>query len=699
MKDFCLHFWQRSPRRRVVWLAAFTVVVVALGVIVLVANHRRADPTVSASTHDPNYPIADLASRDDDSRALRWRTTGQTAGAAVTITWPKPVPIGHLEVRGASDPALAIADAYVTFSDGSSLSVQAGPNSDATTSFHERRVRWARFTVSASREPAATAVGLSSLHFSDDDALASSGTGSDPTSTVTASSSTPMSTPHAVIDGAPLGGSAALGATWRSATAGPQWVKIAWSRPREIATVQIYGSPDGAGQATSGRLEFGDGSVIEVGAILPGDASPTTVGFMPRVVDSVRFSTDSASPVSLREVAVFDAGQTPALPGPARGAVVAPPTAGDCAVPPTPADVTSGARLVCPAPGSVAGERLRVVVAAQPSTAIEVVGWRADASLTGTGAVASLARTTTGPSGYGEIDLDPRMLLHGPLTLRLNVTGSPKPLYAQVVNRMGVRQAPDASGQAGGMTMVWGDEFTAPLSISQSGRGTTYAATKPSYSGPSEFGSAVFADPAWGTDSLGTVDQDYLRIRASDLPGDRPDPLNWGRHHLGGIVSSAAVGGSGFSAQYGYFEARILGAPGEGTWPAFWALSGQSLVDPQKPTGELDVVELYGHDSRSSCHSIHSWVGGKDSPDIRCVNDNGIDDWALQWHTYGARMTPTGTTFYVDGREVATLPTPDAADEPYYFMLNLSMGGGWPIDLGPTGGVSDMYVDYVRVFV
>ena len=675
--------------------------VVAIGLIVVVADHVKADLSVSASSHDPTYPIAELTSSGDASRTLRWRTTGETVGAAVTVSWSSPVSIGHVEARAASDAALAIAAAYLTFSDGSSLSIRPDRNGDLSASFHERNIRWARLTVSAVTDPATTAVGLSTLRFSDDNALPALNTAveDEPVGTVTASSSAATTTPQAIVDGTPIRGSAELGAPWRSATAGPQWVDIAWTQPREIASVQIYGSPDASGPVTSGRLEFGDGSVVEVGAVPAGDAAPTTIGFMPRVTKSVRFWTDSSTPVSLRELAVFDVGQRPVMPEPGPGVAIALPAAGSCSVPTAPADVTSGPRLICPAPGSVVGERLHVVLAAQPSAQVEAVAWMADASLSGTGAVASLARTVTGQSGYAEIELDTRRLLQGPATIRLNVSGSPKPLYVQVVNPMGIRQADNASGHANGMTMAWADEFTAPLSINKSGQGATYAATKPSHSGPSEFGSAVFADPEWRTDSVGTADRDFLRIRVTDLPSDRPDPLNWGRRYLGGIISSSAVGGSGFSAQYGYFEARILGAPGEGTWPAFWALSNQSLIDPKKSTGELDVVELYGRDSRGSCHSIHSWVDGKDDPDIRCVTDNGIDDWALQWHTYGARMTPTGSTFYVDGREVATLPAPVSADEPYYFMLNLAMGGGWPADISSTGNISDMYVDYVRVLV
>ena len=74
-------------------------------------------------------------------------------------------------------------------------------------------------------------------------------------------------------------------------------------------------------------------------------------------------------------------------------------------------------------------------------------------------------------------------------------------------------------------------------------------------------------------------------------------------------------------------------------------------------------------------------------------------DGARHGHVYGARVTPDGTvTYYVDGTQVSRLHGLVDADQPFYFLLDLAMGGGWPEDLGATGGISDMYVDYVRVY-
>ena len=42
--------------------------------------------------------------------------------------------------------------------------------------------------------------------------------------------------------------------------------------------------------------------------------------------------------------------------------------------------------------------------------------------------------------------------------------------------------------------------------------------------------------------------------------------------------------------------------------------------------------------------------------------------------------------------------SPRVEQIPSYFMVNLAVGGGWPVDLSRYGNVVDMYVDYVRVY-
>jgi beta-glucanase (GH16 family) len=70
----------------------------------------------------------------------------------------------------------------------------------------------------------------------------------------------------------------------------------------------------------------------------------------------------------------------------------------------------------------------------------------------------------------------------------------------------------------------------------------------------------------------------------------------------------------------------------------------------------------------------------------------------MAWHTYGVRITPNGATFSIDGVEVSTRTGLSHSTEPFFFLLDLALGGGWQVDLGPTGGITDMYVDWVRVY-
>jgi beta-glucanase (GH16 family) len=66
------------------------------------------------------------------------------------------------------------------------------------------------------------------------------------------------------------------------------------------------------------------------------------------------------------------------------------------------------------------------------------------------------------------------------------------------------------------------------------------------------------------------------------------------------------------------------------------------------------------------------------------------------FHTYGALVEEKEIVWYWDGIEIWRQKTPEAAKVPLYVMVDLAMGGGWPIDKAPSP--SYMYVDYVRAY-
>jgi len=66
------------------------------------------------------------------------------------------------------------------------------------------------------------------------------------------------------------------------------------------------------------------------------------------------------------------------------------------------------------------------------------------------------------------------------------------------------------------------------------------------------------------------------------------------------------------------------------------------------------------------------------------------------FHTYGALVEEKDITIYFDGVELWRQKTPPEAKVPLYIMVDLAMGGGWPIDRAVSP--SYMYVDYVRAY-
>ena len=64
------------------------------------------------------------------------------------------------------------------------------------------------------------------------------------------------------------------------------------------------------------------------------------------------------------------------------------------------------------------------------------------------------------------------------------------------------------------------------------------------------------------------------------------------------------------------------------------------------------------------------------------------------FHTYGALINADYIHFYFDGVELWKTPTPPEATEPLCVMVDLALGGGWPIDQTPNP--SHLLVDYIH---
>lgn len=538
--------------------------------------------------------------------------------------------------------------------------------------------------------------------------------------TVTASSTAFGFSARDLVD---TGSGVSSGAVWRSEneTTGA-WVDLSWSRTHVVRDIAIVRGPATEAGVTAGFLAFGDGSYLQIQL---SDSSLTTiVHFSPRTVDSIRFTATGFAPGSryaeLAELVVNGNTGATAIGAAEHGdaAMDAAITAGsgpDGHDPRVLRDGNRGVGASWPA-GDPTGSWVQFTwPEPQELASVEIVGGaqstmilRSGTIVFGDGAQLPVGAVLSDPERPTILGFMPRVTSSVRLTVD-GVDGSgPLALSAVRVYHQGATPSrptppapapPTAPGRAaGGRTLVYAEEFNHPVSMSRTGLAADYAAAKPVHNGAEDFGDAIFADPAQGFDNV-RVEDGNLRIDVKPVPPGYPDPQGWGRTHFGGLLASARTGGSGFSAQYGYFEARMLAPAAPGTWPAFWMLPSDNLVAPTPTVAEIDAVELYGHDPLGACHSTHEYKDGKDNGVAQCGGRFDDNSAALSWHTYGVSITPTENIFSIDGRIVATAPQVDGGGAPMFFLVDLALGGGWPVDLGAVQDRAAFYVDYVRVYV
>ncbi|MGI3779292.1 MAG: glycoside hydrolase family 16 protein [Janthinobacterium lividum] len=687
----------RPTRRRAIAIGA---VVLALGLVVAAAVVRHeqneggtglaSEAVVTASTTASGFSArAVVTSGSARSPGASWQARGEPVGAWVNMSWSIPRDLHELVIVRNPLTEPGITAGYLSFGDGSHVQVTLSTTSREThLPFTPRSTDRVRFTVSAASASAAAVISEIVVEGADaPDAVGTDG-GPDVAPLASLSSSSPSPSLAALVDSpAP----SQPGATWGATTRAGDWIELHWAQPQEISSIVIRGASSGA-RLGSAKLVFSDGGSVLAGGVLADPALPTTLGFMPRVTSSVRVvldKVDGAGPLELSEIEVYRVGATP--PAPVKVGSFPQARAGAC-----PSSGSSAAELevVCPLNGSRVGRDTTLDVAlgaAYTSASAQVVGQEDSQKAEG----------SRGPDGVARLSLNLASAPAGPVTVVVSADGrgvTEKTAHLQLLHE-GDR-APDvaSSSASRGRTLLYAEEFHHPVSTSRSGAGALYASAKSSSTGSDDFGDAIFADPSQGLGNMTTVDDQYLAMNTEERPDSFADPQGYNREHIGAMLASARTGGSGLSAQYGYFEARMYAPAMPGTWPAFWLLPSDNLAEKQSVVAEIDAVELYGHDPQGSCSTTHSYFNGKDTGKTQCGKRFDSEQKALAWHTYGVDVLPDVDVFYIDGKEVARAPQVDGGASPMFFLVNLALGGGWPVRLDPIQNRASLYVDYVRVY-
>ncbi len=160
--------------------------------------------------------------------------------------------------------------------------------------------------------------------------------------------------------------------------------------------------------------------------------------------------------------------------------------------------------------------------------------------------------------------------------------------------------------------------------------------------------------------------------------------------------------------QYGKFEISARMPRGQGIWPAIWMLPTDWEYGGWPKSGEIDIMEYLGHDTKTVYGTLHY---GNDSPNNTHTGTNYTiplgNDFYDDFHTFTLEWEENEMRWYVDGILYQTQTqwfTPNGIypapfDKQFHLLLNVAVGGNWPgYPDGTTQFPQRMYIDYVRVY-
>lgn len=159
--------------------------------------------------------------------------------------------------------------------------------------------------------------------------------------------------------------------------------------------------------------------------------------------------------------------------------------------------------------------------------------------------------------------------------------------------------------------------------------------------------------------------------------------------------------------KYGRFEIRAKLPQGRGLWPAIWMLPTDNVYGGWPHSGEIDIVELLGHEPGrvhgtlhySNLEKHHTYRGTNYTSRTRSFADD--------FHVFRLDWSPGMFHWYVDDQlyqtqtqwasGVKSFPAP--FDQRFHLILNLAVGGNWPGKPDAnTVFPQAMIVDFVRVY-
>ncbi len=233
-----------------------------------------------------------------------------------------------------------------------------------------------------------------------------------------------------------------------------------------------------------------------------------------------------------------------------------------------------------------------------------------------------------------------------------------------------------------GMTLLWSDEFDG---TEVNGSNWTF-----------EIGTG---SDGWGNNELQYYRAENTQIFEEHLVIEARQESFAGSNY----TSSRMITKNKFDFKYGRVDIRAVLPYGQGIWPALWML-GENISSVGWPAcGEVDIMELIGHQASTVYGTIHWADGNNNHADYGGNTSLSSGIFNDEFHVFSIIWNENEIRWLLDDQQFHVASISDAALSEFrknqFFIFNVAVGGNWP---GPpnsgTAFPQRMIVDYIRVF-
>ncbi len=241
----------------------------------------------------------------------------------------------------------------------------------------------------------------------------------------------------------------------------------------------------------------------------------------------------------------------------------------------------------------------------------------------------------------------------------------------------------DAPTSYTGYTLAWSDEFNS----------TSLNAANWSF----QNGNGCPNLCGWGNNELENYSENNLTLQDGKM-------IIEARKEGSTYTSSKILSTGKKTFKFGRIDIRTKLPKGKGIWPALWLMPESSVYGGWPKSGELDMMELLGHEPNKVYGTLHFGPG----PGSTQIGKNftlPTGSFSDEFHVFSLIWKQDQIQWLVDGNVYGTANKADFGsnnypfNEQFYFIVNLAIGGQWPGNPDATTTFPQwMIVDYVRVY-